>query len=113
MKSIHLAIKAQDNRNEMHFNVQLHTRAQVYRNRKAYTRKVKHKNKIGYWRPAQTWYNNNIREVKNMFQVQIRFGNQWQAHADKWSKPETAQLKAKVIARRYPNHAVRVVKVAA
>ena len=48
MKSIHLAIKAQDNRNEMHFNVQLHTRAQVYRNRKAYTRKVKHKNKIGY-----------------------------------------------------------------
>lgn len=48
MNAIHLVIKAQDSRNEMHFDVQLHTRAQVYRNRKAYTRKVKHKHKLDY-----------------------------------------------------------------
>lgn len=47
MKPICLTIKPRA-RNEMHFDVQLHTHAQVYRNRKAYTRKVKHKNKIDY-----------------------------------------------------------------
>lgn len=46
-----------------------------------------------------------------MYEVQIRFGNRWQAHPDKWSKPETAQIKARVIAQRYPTHAVRIVRV--
>ena len=31
-------------RNEMHFNVQLRTRAHVFKNKKKYTRKKKHKN---------------------------------------------------------------------
>lgn len=48
MKPMALKIKPTDARNEMHFDVQLHTRAQVYRNRKAYTRKVKHKNAFDY-----------------------------------------------------------------
>ena len=46
MKPIRFTIKPADARNEMHFDVQLHTRAQVFRNRKAYTRKVKHKHKL-------------------------------------------------------------------
>lgn len=32
-------------RNEFHFDVQRSTHAQVYKNKKAYTRKEKHKNK--------------------------------------------------------------------
>lgn len=47
-KVIKFKVKAADRRNEMHFDVQLHTRAQVYRDRKAYTRKVKHKNAFDY-----------------------------------------------------------------
>ena len=39
-----IKIKANDNRNEMHFEVQRRTRAQVYRDRTKYTRKAKHKN---------------------------------------------------------------------
>lgn len=39
-------IKATDNRNEMHFEVQLRTRAAVYPDRKKYTRKVKHKQRL-------------------------------------------------------------------
>ena len=31
--------------NDMHFQVQLHTKAAVFKNRKKYTRKKKHKNK--------------------------------------------------------------------
>ena len=48
MKTIHLVIKPADARNEMHFDVQLRTRAQVFRDRKKYTRKVKHKHKLDY-----------------------------------------------------------------
>ena len=47
-KAINFKVKAADRRNEMHFEVQLNTRAQVYRDRKAYTRKVKHKNAFDY-----------------------------------------------------------------
>lgn len=45
MNSMHMTIKAQDNhlRNELHFNIQKSTRANVFRDRTKYTRKVKHK----------------------------------------------------------------------
>lgn len=34
-------------RNQDHFNVQLKTKAHVFKNRKKYTRKLKHRNKEG------------------------------------------------------------------
>ena len=40
-----MKIKAQDKRNEMHFAVQLNTRAHIFRDKTKYTRKRKHKNK--------------------------------------------------------------------
>ncbi len=45
MKTIHLTIKPTAKRNEMHFEVQRTTRAHIFRDRKKYTRKIKHKNK--------------------------------------------------------------------
>ena len=48
MKTIALKIKAHDTRNELHFEVQRKTHAQVFRNRKKYTRKCKHKNALDY-----------------------------------------------------------------
>lgn len=48
MKPITLHIKPADARNEMHFEVQKRTRAQVFRDRTKYTRKVKHKHKLDY-----------------------------------------------------------------
>lgn len=45
-----------------------------------------------------------------MFQVQIRFGNQWQAVG---APTKDHQRKAREVAHQFPNHAVRVVKVAA
>lgn len=44
MKAICGTIKARDNlRNEMHFEVQRKTRANIFRDKTKYTRKVKHK----------------------------------------------------------------------
>ena len=45
-KSIIITIKPDDLhlRNEMHFDVQRRTRMHIFRNRKKYTRKKKHKN---------------------------------------------------------------------
>ena len=48
MKTITLRIKSADARNEMHFEVQQRTHAQVFRDRTKYTRKVKHKHKLDY-----------------------------------------------------------------
>ena len=48
MKIITLHIKPADARNEMHFEVQRRTHAQVFRDRTKYTRKVKHKHKLDY-----------------------------------------------------------------
>ena len=48
MNQITLTIKAADRRNEMHFEVQQRTHAQIFRDRKKYTRKVKHKNAFDY-----------------------------------------------------------------
>lgn len=48
MKTIHLTIKPADARNEMHFEVQKRTHAQVFRDRTKYTRKIKHKCKLDY-----------------------------------------------------------------
>lgn len=48
MKTIHLTIKPADARNEMHFEVQKRTHAQVFRDRTKYTRKVKHKMHFDY-----------------------------------------------------------------
>lgn len=45
-----------------------------------------------------------------MFQVQIRFGNKWQAVG---APTRDHQRKAREIATQYPSHAVRIVKVAA
>lgn len=42
---IHISQNDLNLRNEMHFNVQRTTRANIFRNRKKYTRKKKHKNK--------------------------------------------------------------------
>ena len=41
-----IQVKPQDTRNEMHFEVQKSTRANVFRNHKKYSRKSKHKNKF-------------------------------------------------------------------
>ena len=41
-----IQVKPTDTRNEMHFEVQKSTRANVFRNKKKYTRKSKHKNKF-------------------------------------------------------------------
>ena len=46
MKKMIIKVKANDARNELHFEIQRNTKAQVYRNRKKYTRKVKHKNRL-------------------------------------------------------------------
>lgn len=48
MERITLKIKVDQTklRNEMHFDVQRTTRMNVFRNRKKYTRKKKHKNKL-------------------------------------------------------------------
>lgn len=45
MKTIHIKIKPNDLhvRNELHFNVQRNTRANVFRDKTKYTRKTKHK----------------------------------------------------------------------
>jgi hypothetical protein len=45
-----IKVKADDKhlRNEMHFSVQLNTRAIVYRNHKVYSRKSKHKESYEY-----------------------------------------------------------------
>lgn len=48
MKTITLKIKPTDARNEMHFEVQRRTHAQVFRDRTKYTRKVKHKKRFDY-----------------------------------------------------------------
>lgn len=48
MKAITLHIKPTDARNEMHFEVQQRTRANVFRDRTKYTRKVKHKQRLDY-----------------------------------------------------------------
>lgn len=48
MKTITLHIKPTDARNEMHFEVQRRTHAQVFRDRTKYTRKIKHKNQFTY-----------------------------------------------------------------
>lgn len=48
MKAIKFQVKATDRRNEMHFEVQLRTHAQVFRDRTKYTRKVKHKHKLDH-----------------------------------------------------------------
>lgn len=45
-KGFKITIKPTDTRNEMHFEVQKSTRANVFRNKKKYTRKSKHKNKF-------------------------------------------------------------------
>lgn len=47
-KKFKITIKAEDLklRNEMHFEVQRRTRANVFRDRKKYTRKRKHQNKL-------------------------------------------------------------------
>ena len=42
---IHLDPKDITVRNEMHFNIQKNTKAQVYKDKTKYTRKKKHKNK--------------------------------------------------------------------
>ena len=44
-KGFKITIKPQDTRNEMHFEVQKSTRANIFRDRTKYTRKRKHKNK--------------------------------------------------------------------
>ena len=46
MKTIKINIKPEDIkvRNELHFNVQKTTRANIFRDKTKYTRKVKHKN---------------------------------------------------------------------
>lgn len=48
MKTITLHIKPVDARNEMHFEVQWRTHAQVFRDHTKYTRKIKHKHKLDY-----------------------------------------------------------------
>lgn len=48
MKPITITIKPTDARNEMHFEVQRRTHAQVFRDRTKYTRKVKHKKRLDY-----------------------------------------------------------------
>ena len=45
-KGFKITIKQTDTRNEMHFEVQKSTRANVFKNKKKYTRKSKHKNKF-------------------------------------------------------------------
>ena len=45
MKSISINVKAKDNRNEMHFDVQRRTRMNIFRDKTKYTRKIKHKNR--------------------------------------------------------------------
>lgn len=47
MNQITFTVKAVDRRNEMHFEVQ-RTHAQIFRDRKKYTRKVKHKHQLDY-----------------------------------------------------------------
>ena len=42
-KGFKITVKPTDSRNEMHFEVQKSTRANVFRNKKKYTRKNKHK----------------------------------------------------------------------
>ena len=44
-KSFIIRVKPTDTRNEMHFEVQKSTRANIFRDRTKYTRKRKHKNK--------------------------------------------------------------------
>lgn len=48
MKTITLRIKPADARNEMHFEVQQRTHAQVFRDHTKYTRKIKHKLREDY-----------------------------------------------------------------
>lgn len=48
MKTITLRIKPTNARNEMHFEVQQRTHAQVFRDRTKYTRKIKHKLRENY-----------------------------------------------------------------
>lgn len=48
MKTIHLTIKGENKRNEMHFEVQRRTHANVFRDRTKYTRKIKHKGVYNY-----------------------------------------------------------------
>lgn len=44
----HIKVKVDQTKlpNKMHFDVQRTTRVQIFRNRKKYTRKTKHKNKM-------------------------------------------------------------------
>jgi len=42
---IHIKVDPSKVRNELHFEVQKNTRMNIFRNRKKYTRKTKHKNR--------------------------------------------------------------------
>ena len=46
----------------------------------------------------------------SVFNVEIRFSNQWQQVAQITS-PQMAQLKARLLATEYPNRAVRIREV--
>jgi len=48
-----------------------------------------------------------------MFQIQIKFGSQWQAVGALCHSLTFAQIKARLVARDYHSHAVRVIKVGA
>lgn len=49
-----------------------------------------------------------------MYEIQIRFGSSWQAVSGiRHTRIESAAYsRARVMAQRYPHHAVRVVKIA-